>query len=246
MPAAPLKWRRASLKAATPALFARNRSKPASSRLAPVSRRADASDEGLAVEISRVEFSGPSKLALASVLSAHLDCHPNEVRLGCDVFGKPKLLHPRTERPLEFSLSHCKGRYLIAVSFAGQVGADIERLRSVGHLDRIASLYFTAPEAEMISAWRQHREKMDAFFACWTLKEAYTKAIGTGLLTPFDTFSFPCLSPTGNVATCAAIQGRQWTYLTFQPWPGYAAAVVVAGARSRSAFHLKDAYVANG
>lgn len=194
------------------------------------------------LEICRVKFSGSSKVLLSSVLAPHLGCEPRDLRFGTGPFGKPELLQPCAQEPPNFSLSRCEGNYLIAVSFGGNVGVDLERPRLIGDLDRIADLYFTPAEGRTISAL-QDDGKLNAFFACWTFKEAYTKALGTGLVTPLDSFAFPRSAWTATNASCSRIGGREWTHLKFEPWPGFIAAVVVAGRLSPSAFHFKEAHV---
>jgi len=156
-------------------------------------------------------------------------------------FGKWKLLRPSSEFPIEFSVSSCDRRCLIAVSSRGDVGIDVERRRVIGDIDGVANIYFTPAEAARISALQDDR-KLEAFFACWTFKEAYTKAIGSGLLMPFDMFALPATSWDASRATCTVIQGREWTHFRFEPWPGYTATLVVAGRLPSSAFHFTDDY----
>ena len=144
-----------------------------------------------------------------------------------EALRKAPILRVGVGRPPDFNLSRSEGRYLIAVTRAGRIGVDVERLRPIGDLDRIASIYFTAPEAATISDL-QDDQKLRAFFACWTAKEAYAKAVGTGLLTRPQSFSFPNGTSSVPGATWATIHGRNWTLYRFEPWPGYTAAVVVA------------------
>ena len=177
-----------------------------------------------------------------AVLSSYLRF--GEVFLRTGAFGKPKLLRPASECPIEFSVSHCGDRCLVAVAHGGVLGIDVERRRWIGELDAIASIYFTPGEASWIEKLRGN-QKLEAFFACWTFKEAYSKAIGTGLLTPFHTFALPAASWKRVGANWATIQGCEWTHLRFEPWPGYTATVVVAGRLSSSAFLFQDYYARN-
>ena len=83
---------------------------------------------------------------------------------------------------------------------------------------------------------RVGRAQADRFFGRWTAKEAYTKALGTGLSTPLESFDLP--SPVDGVAWFTA-GGRGWTLWQFEPWPGYTAAVVASGRRPPTALHLR-------
>ena len=193
------------------------------------------------VDVLRSESSCVSRRRLRSILSVYLGCDPDDVRFGIGPFGKPELDRRGAGRPLEFNISHCGDRCLIAVSQPGQIGVDLERRRLIGDLSRIAGLYFTPAESRMI-ADSDAGQRLGAFFDCWTFKEAYTKALGTGLLTPLDSFAFPSSASRTGV-TRARIHGREWTLHRFEPWAGYTASVVVAGCLNESAFHLADEYV---
>jgi 4'-phosphopantetheinyl transferase len=176
------------------------------------------------------------------VLSRYLRCDEVALRLGA--FGKPELLRPASEDPIEFSVSYCQDRCLVAISEGGVLGIDVECRRWIGDLDAIASLYFTSGEAGWIEKL-QGDQKLEAFFACWTFKEAYAKAVGTGLLTPFNTFALPGKSWNRVSANCATIDGCEWTHLRFEAWPGYTATVVASGRLTTSAFQFQDYYARN-
>jgi 4'-phosphopantetheinyl transferase len=71
-----------------------------------------------------------------------------------------------------------------------------------------------------------------AFFACWTRKEAFIKAVGEGLSMPLDRFDVT-LRP-GEPARLLATRGdpaqaSRWTLRELDPWPGWLAALAVEG-----------------
>jgi 4'-phosphopantetheinyl transferase len=193
------------------------------------------------VKVFLIEGVRCRRKAVSTVLSRYLGCRPDDLALSSSPFGKWNQLRLSSEFRIEFSVSYSERRCLIAVSSGGDVGIDVERRRVIGDIDGIANIYFTPAEAARISALQDDR-KLEAFFACWTFKEAYTKAIGSGLLMPFDMFTLPATSWDANRATCSVIQGREWTHFRFEPWPAYTATLVVAGRLSSSAFHFTDDY----
>src|SRR5439155_606145 len=69
--------------------------------------------------------------------------------------------------------------------------------------------------------------RVEGFFLCWTLKEAYIKARSVGLGIPLDSFDVSLMpgQPKGLISP----DSDRWTLRSFQPAPGYAGAVVGEG-----------------
>ena len=84
-----------------------------------------------------------------------------------------------------FNLSH-SGRYAaLAWQDQDEVGLDLEDSeREVDFLE-LGKRFFARSEADLLSRSPQPRK---LFFEIWTAKEAYIKAIGTGLHHPLDQF----------------------------------------------------------
>src|SRR5688572_20859640 len=87
---------------------------------------------------------------------------------------------------LRFNLSHAGERALIAVSLGREVGVDIEEVRPIESLT-LADRFFAPAEFRAIEALSP-AARTDAFFRCWTRKEAFIKAHGAGLSAPLDSF----------------------------------------------------------
>jgi 4'-phosphopantetheinyl transferase len=82
-----------------------------------------------------------------------------------------------------------------------------------------------------------------AFFNCWTRKEAYLKASGFGLskggLRSFRVSCDPNEIPRLSIEGQPPGVRSPWSLIDLKPDAGYAAAVVVSGSRSRlSAWRL--------
>ena len=91
--------------------------------------------------------------------------------------GKPSLFYC----PYQFSISHTDGLCVVAVSI-DEVGVDVEKIKPYRlKIERI----FTPLDCEFINGSEQ---KERTFYQIWTSKEAYVKASGTGLSTPFNSF----------------------------------------------------------
>ena len=92
-----------------------------------------------------------------------------------------------------FSVSHSGNAAVVAMERASDsvtlLGIDIEKLRTdISQNEKIAGRFFTPDEAIYLSSLNTDK-KAYAFTDIWTKKEAYIKAIGTGLTTELDSFN---------------------------------------------------------
>ena len=110
------------------------------------------------------------------ILARYLAMPPEALRFSYGKHGKPLLSQHR--HALSFNLSHSAGLAALAVSRCGAVGIDVEQLRPVG--TDISLRFFTASEKAVL-ARLSGRHWLEAFYRCWTRKEAVLKAIGKGL-----------------------------------------------------------------
>ncbi len=126
-----------------------------------------------------------------------------------------------------FNLAHSAGLAAYAISRGRNLGIDVERIQAESAGEGVARRYFSAREVSDLQTL-PHEEKVAAFFRCWTRKEAYLKALGTGLQTPLDGFSVSLLP--GQPALFLDGVTPDWRLEAFQPAEGYAGAVVYSGA----------------
>jgi 4'-phosphopantetheinyl transferase len=109
------------------------------------------------------------------------------------------------------------------------VGIDIERIRFDLPVAEIAERFFSKREDAILRSLPtdvQHQ----AFFRCWTRKEAYIKARGEGLSLPLDQFDLS--SALGEPDTVLGTQRdpsetSRWSLQDLSPAPGYVAALAV-------------------
>ncbi|GGU94539.1 4'-phosphopantetheinyl transferase [Streptomyces cavourensis] len=133
--------------------------------------------------------------------------------------GRPAVVQTDDAPTLHFSLAHSRG--LIAVAVAPRViGVDVERLPSTGTVEACARALHTRERAELAAVPPEERQ---AYFGrLWTRKEAYLKALGTGLS------RHPRIDYLG-----ADLRRRpaRWAVLDLPAGPEHTAAVAVDGAR---------------
>jgi 4'-phosphopantetheinyl transferase len=125
---------------------------------------------------------------LRSILALYTDHEPAAIALRTSASGKP-FLEPgsRSSADVQFNLSH--SFELAVFAFARRpVGVDVEKLRPIGNTIQIAEHFLSQSEIEALKQVPESR-RTEAFFRCWTLKEAYLKAKGVGLSMALSSFS---------------------------------------------------------
>jgi 4'-phosphopantetheinyl transferase len=99
--------------------------------------------------------------------------------------GKPELALEGPHLPLRFNLSHSKSIGLLAITLNSEVGVDVEDVRPIER--DVAKRFFSPVELASMAAL-DGEEWLDAFYRCWTRKEAILKVEGQGLRIPLDSF----------------------------------------------------------
>jgi 4'-phosphopantetheinyl transferase len=168
--------------------------------------------------------------ALRQILARYIGCSPRQVHFGYSQHGKPTLRAPGASTGLTFNLSHTRDLALCAVTRGREVGIDVEAIRPEVAIDEIARTTFSPAERSALAALPPG-ERLAAFFACWTRKEAYLKARGDGLTYPLDQFDVS-LGPGEAPALLGSREGpaevRRWDLRALDLGERYAAALAVA------------------
>jgi 4'-phosphopantetheinyl transferase len=168
---------------------------------------------------------------LRSLMAGYLGSSPAEIEFSYGPQNKPTLVAGPGRLNLRFNLAHSHGQALYAFTVGREIGVDLEQIRPLDDAEDIAKRFFSARDYETFMVVPAP-QRLEAFFNCWTRKEAYIKALGQGLSHPLDTFDVS-LTP-GEPARLLAIQGdpqetSRWSLLALTPEPGYAAALMVEG-----------------
>lgn len=168
--------------------------------------------------------------ALHWVLGGYLGIAPDQVSFTSNPYGKP-FLRLNGKEDLEFNMSDSNGLALIAVTLERAIGVDIEYVRRDLASLQIAEKFFSHREVEILRNLIED-DRAEAFFNCWTRKEAYLKARGRGLSLPLDQFDVSLLPGEPaillNVYDQPAEIGR-WRLHQLHPGPGYVASLAVEG-----------------
>ncbi|MFD5516284.1 4'-phosphopantetheinyl transferase family protein [Streptomyces sp. NPDC127066] len=112
---------------------------------------------------------------------------------------------------LQVSLSHTGELIVVGVGRAGPVGVDAEPTGRRISFDAMRDHVCTDREAELLAALPEE-ERTEGFLRLWTLKEAYTKALGHGMRRRFSAVGFEW-DETGTVRLTGDTSG-QWSFAT--------------------------------
>ena len=116
---------------------------------------------------------------LRDLLGNYLEISPNTVKFEYGDRGKP-YISLNACQDLQFNISHSEEYALLGFTGDRSIGVDIEYLREMPDAVKIAQRFFSPKEYDLIRNL-DAKQQCQAFFKLWTAKEAYLKAIGTGL-----------------------------------------------------------------
>ena len=121
------------------------------------------------------------------LLAQQLQCRPEQLRYDVDAFGKPFV---QDRDILHFNASHSDDIGVLITADV-PIGIDVEaQTRQLDYVN-FAQHSFTSTEADEITG-QPDAMLANAFFCCWTAKEAYVKAIGKGLRKSLKSFAVRC------------------------------------------------------
>jgi 4'-phosphopantetheinyl transferase len=167
---------------------------------------------------------------LRKLLAAYLDVNAGDLQFVYGEKGKPRLEGSRP-KSINFNLAHSHELAIYAFSQRHELGVDLEFVRADLAGEEIAERFFSEREVETLRNVPADLRKQ-AFFDCWTRKEAYIKARGEGLSMPLDEFDVS-LAP-GEAAALLRNDKEpgevaRWSMQSVNVPAGYAGAVVVSG-----------------
>lgn len=166
---------------------------------------------------------------LRALLGRYVGCAPEQIVFRYGQRGKPSLAADATG--LEFNAAHSHDVALFAFALGAPVGVDVELVRPGPAEEGIADRFFSPLEAEALRSLPE-AERREAFFRCWTRKEAFVKANGEGLTYGLDQFTVS-LSPDEPARLVDVARDPReadaWSLHHVDPGDSYIGAVAVRG-----------------
>jgi 4'-phosphopantetheinyl transferase len=167
-------------------------------------------DENKRERVGRMRFEDDRKRSVAGdylarqLVSKRFSVAPETVRLVSSASGKPLV----SGYDAFISISH-SGDYALCALSGKPVGADIEKIRKAD--ERVIRRVCSEAEIRYIT----EKNTDFRFFQLWTLKEAYAKALGTGIFSEAAKTEFTVTESAGMLKT------PQGVFLISHQIPGY-------------------------
>ena len=181
--------------------------------------------------LARLHFAAGRWLA-RHVLALRLGCASAAIEIAMDPRGRPALV----AGGFDFNLSHAGSRVVLALSTT-RVGIDVETHSRSMRWCAIARRFFSRTEIVALEACAESARRM-AFFRAWVRKEAFVKALGTGVATGLDRFDVNVGPEAALLATrIEGVEATDWSIRDFDPGAGYSGAVAVRATRARLRVH---------
>jgi 4'-phosphopantetheinyl transferase len=204
----------------------------------PVSLQAVLSDDELTrasrfvFPVDRDHFIS-SRGILRCILGEYLRKPARAIEFTYEPAGKPKLRRVDADLPIRFNLSHSHGLTMYAFSLDREVGVDVEAVRQEVAAEELAERFFSPRE---LAEFRNQPpgQRTERFFLYWTRKEAYAKALGSGLWTALNSLDVSTTPEKPDELTTR--DAASWMVRSFRPADGYISALVAEGADLR--FHF--------
>lgn len=163
---------------------------------------------------------------LREILSRCLDQAPGDLQFQYTPLGKPYL----AGTPIHFSASHSNALALCAVS-SQEVGIDVEQICPDFPFMEVARRFFREAELSYLESLPPADQRR-SFYALWTRKEAYLKALGLGLSAGIE-----APIPLASDAEITGPEGKVWTVLELDVGADYRAALACAGGLKSARIH---------
>lgn len=182
------------------------------------------------VRYQRFHFAGDrhsylvSHAMLRKALSKYVRLPASQWRFANGEHGKPVLDSPPVPG-LCFNLTHADGLSACVITSNRRCGIDVENIQRKNRLEAVARRMFADEELAQLDEKNIGRQ----FYYFWTLREAYLKALGTGLAGSSKDFYFDVELPKLKVAlrqqADLPADIKNWRFGLYEPTPMHVLAV---------------------
>lgn len=165
---------------------------------------------------------------LRTLLGSYSNELPERITFSFGPFGKPEVYN---NSGIQFNISHSRDAIVLGFIKNDAIGVDVEFMDEKIDALQIAKHFFSNEERVALSAVSED-ERVEAFYNCWTRKEAFIKALGDGLSFPLDQFVVsltPALKAELLKTKWDQMEKEKWALHSFNPEKKYVSAFTVNG-----------------
>lgn len=168
-----------------------------------------------------------SRRSLRLILGKYFGVEAGNVRFRYEENGKPVLDHGGGP-PIHFNASLSGELLVVALTWLGPLGADVERIGPMPDAMKFAREFFADAEWHALQNLPEASREL-AFFKLSTRKEAYLKAKGDGLSGSLSDLILRIASsdPMRIVVDQRSLVGGDWKLYEFDPVSGYVGAIAI-------------------
>lgn len=172
-----------------------------------------------------------TRALLRTILAGYLGSDPTKLIFRYSENEKPALDPGHSGKQVEFNVSHSGTMALLAFARGRALGVDVEKIREDFDHEAIARRFFSDKEQRQLAALPA-AARYEGFFRCWTRKESFIKAVGTGLSLPLHQFDVSLIPEDKNALLATrpdAAEAALWSLQEVPVGLGYVAALCVKG-----------------
>lgn len=169
-----------------------------------------------------------ARAVLRILLGGYLQLPPVEIAFTYGACGKPEI---DPDNNIKFNISHASGAIVLGFVQNDRIGVDVEFIDEKIDAMQIAKHFFSKEEIAALYSERDD-DIIEAFYNCWTRKEAFIKAVGDGLSFPLDQFVVslkPGLKAQLLETKWDQAEEKEWMLQSFNPEKNYVSAFAVKG-----------------
>ena len=179
-----------------------------------------------------------ARCSLRMLSSNYLGCNAGTLNFKYGIYGKPDYNFPSV---LKFNVSHSGKMVVLAFVKNSEVGVDIEKIKTDFDVMDLAENFFSKDEIAQLRSIKKS-DLFEAFYRCWTRKESFIKAKGSGLSFPLASFSVSLDKEEAKLLKTewSPSEKEEWRLFSFEPNSGYIGALTVAGHIQKVSYHTWD------
>ena len=180
----------------------------------------------------RKEFiSGRGMLRI--ILGNYLNSNPADILFEFSKKGKPFIDIKNGGEFLNFNISHSGEYLLFAFTSSGTIGVDLEKVNTIPDIKNVAEKAFSEEEIKMLDDLPVENFE-DAFYKCWTMKEAYYKTGQIDFLVSPTDFTVDFISTEPSVTIQGISRAENTFGFLFPDSPnGYKSAIAINNKSAR-------------